>query len=96
MFNVHMVGPAVYRAITGARPPFEPIGRETYEKHGVRFLPEYERVDDGGAGGDLAKAGSGNGDGEEKAGAGNEEFINPNGPLREFRTLRDLKKEYGG
>lgn len=87
-----MVGPAVYRAITGVAPPFGPIGKDKYEAHGVRYLDEYEEASDDAA---TPKTGGGSG-GEGTMASQDAGFVSAEGPYREFRTLRDLKKEYGG
>ncbi|PVH90223.1 hypothetical protein DM02DRAFT_683510 [Periconia macrospinosa] len=93
VFKVHMVGPAVYRAVTGVAPPLGPIGKDKYEAHGVRYLDEYEEASDDAA---TAKV-SGGSDGEEGMRLpGDVGFVSTGGPYREFRTLRDLNKEYGG
>lgn len=45
---------------------------------------------------DVVVLGGGDGHKGKSAGVGTVGLTNPNGPMREFRTARDLKKEYSG
>jgi hypothetical protein len=105
VFNVQILNSVVYRAVTGLAPPTQPLDAQYYKDAGMPFYKVYEEPS--GVSGDFGKVKSvgqidnntdevvtptvvtlGAGDGRITGG-----LIDPDGPLREFRTLRDLEME---
>jgi ubiquitin len=106
VFNVQILNSAVYRAVTGTAPPNRPLDARDYEDAGMPFYKVYEEPS--GISGDFEMIRSigqidedmdgvvtpavvtlGAGDGRVVGG-----LVDLNGPLREFRTVRDLEKEF--
>ena len=108
VFNTQILNSAVYKEVTGEDPPGEPIDAKTYESHGLPFFKMYEELS--GISGNfnmvksVAEIDENVQDGVtpkvvdigstvEQAPV---DLVNPNGPLRDFRTVRDLEKELKG
>lgn len=109
VFNVQILNSAVYQAVTGTAPPENPISVRMYRRHGFPFFQMYEEPS--GISGDFSMVKSVahiNGDKEDVVTSRVVEIedtakkqpvgliLNPDGPLREFRTVADLAKEYSG
>jgi hypothetical protein len=107
VFNVQILNSVVYQSVTGSAPPSQPMDAQTYKQHGFPFFDIYEEPS--GVSGDFSMVKSvgqidKNQDDEitpgvVTLGAGGSTTLpirltNPNGPLCEFRTVRDLRKEY--
>lgn len=106
VFNVQILNSAVYEAVTGQAPPTKPINAQTYEMHGLPFYKLCEEPS--GIFGDFSLVKSIaqiNGEMEQIVTPDTVEIssmtaqrpvglTNPNGPLRELRTLRDLMREF--
>lgn len=110
VFNVQVLNSAVYQAVTGTAPPSQPIDAETYKEHGLPFFKMYEEpsgisgdfsmvksvgeidgTEDKSVKPDVVVLGHGDG---RKTGTAYVGLVNPNGPLRAFRTMADLEKEF--
>jgi hypothetical protein len=94
VFNIKVLNSAVYKSVTGETPPTQPMGAKTYKQQGLPFFRMYEEP----SGGPVKSIARIDKKGEEDirpklVPIG---LINPLGPLREFRTVRDLKKVYSG
>jgi hypothetical protein len=110
VFNVQILNSAVYKAVTGRNPPTRPLDARTYAEHGLPFFKLYEETLSG-ISGDFGMVKSvaqidkeadeevqpavvgigGHGKAAKDIG-----LINPDGPMRPFRTVDDIKKELGG
>jgi hypothetical protein len=109
VFNVQVLNSVVYKAVTGEDPPTKPIDVNTNKQHGPLFFKIYEEPS--GISGQFSQVkpiakidGSTEGMvkpaiveiGPSAAAPIPRGQINPLGPLRSFRTVSDLKKEYSG
>lgn len=101
VFNVQILNSAIYRAITGVIPPTKPLSAAIYKQYGLPFFKLYEEPS--GVSGDFSLVKSvGEIDGVQDkkvepmvVGISNSAgMFNLNGPLREFRTVADLQKEF--
>ncbi|KAF2443479.1 ubiquitin-domain-containing protein [Karstenula rhodostoma CBS 690.94] len=110
VFNVQILNSAAYQAVTGNPPPSKPISAQTYAKNGMPFFAMYEEpsgisgafsmvksvaqidgVKDKNVKLPIRHIGEDGNRATQAVG-----IVNPKGPMREFRTERDLKKEYSG
>ncbi|KAF2006172.1 integral membrane protein [Amniculicola lignicola CBS 123094] len=104
VFNVQVLNSVNYREVTGGDPPPTPIDAETYKMHGLPFFDLY--AEPTGIVGDFSNVKS---VAEIDEANENEVYppvlpighhvppiglLNPNGPLRPFRTVKDLEVEY--
>jgi hypothetical protein len=105
VFNTQILNSVVYKAVTGEAPPTKPIDAKTYKAHGFPFFQLYEELS--GISGNFSKVKSvaeldGSADNvvtSRVVDIGSQVpvgLVNPNSPLREFRTAKDLKREYDG
>jgi hypothetical protein len=106
VFNTQILNSAVYKQVTGEAPPTQPIDAKTYESHGYPFFKMYEELS--GISGNFSHVKSvAEIDGKVEdmvtpnvVAIGSTAvqvppgLVNPNGPLRDFRTAHNLKKEY--
>lgn len=111
VFNVQVLNSAVHKAVTGSDPPTNPVTAQTYAKSGFPFFKMYEEPSGISRDFSLVKSvGEIDGIEDEvvkpntviigQRGGRNRTapatgLVNPNGPLREFRTMRDLEEEFG-
>jgi hypothetical protein len=105
VFNTQILNSAVYKEVTGEAPPTKPIDAKTYKHYGFPFFKLYEELSS--ISGNFSQVKSvAEIDGKPEnvvtprvVGIGSQVpigLVNPNGPLREFRTAKDLKREYDG
>jgi len=108
VFNVQILNSIFYRSVTGEDPPMKPIDAKTYTQHGFPFFMMYEEPS--GISGNFSMVKSVRQiDGKKdevvipkvveigtQAAQIPVGLTNPNGPLRKFRTVGDLKKEHKG
>lgn len=108
VFNVQILNSAVYRSVTGEHQPTKPINAKRYKKLGYPFFDIYEEPSS--ISGDFSMVKSVGQVDEKKDEVvtpkaikiGTQvayvpvDFRNPNGPLREFRTVSDLEREFQG
>jgi len=111
VFNVQVLNSAVHKAVTGSNPLTNPVTAQTYAKSGFPFFKMYEEPSGISGDFSLVKSvGEIDGIEDEvvkpntviigQRGGRNRTapatgLVNPNGPLREFRTMRDLEEEFG-
>ena len=101
IFNVQILNSAVYHAVTGETPPTRPMTAKDYATHGFLFFELYEEPSTihGNFGKVKSIAQLDAVEDEEvepntvAIGGGSVGLANPNGPLREFRTVSDLKRQ---
>ncbi|KAF1918063.1 hypothetical protein BDU57DRAFT_586584 [Ampelomyces quisqualis] len=102
VINAQILNSATYKAVTSEDPPDKPISVATYAKHGLPFYKKYEEPSgisaDFCAGKSVAEVETIK---EETAvprtvTLRSRQITNPNGPLRAFRTVRNLKDKLGG
>jgi len=108
VFNVQILNSILYRSVTGEDPPTKPIDAKTYKQHGFPFFKISEEPS--GISGNFSMVKSvGQIDGKKdenitpkvveigtQAAQVSVGLTNPNGPLREFRTVGDLNMEHKG
>jgi hypothetical protein len=106
VFNTQILNSAVYQRVTGEAAPTRPITAATYASFGLPFFHMYEEPS--GIHGDFGMVKSVAELDKKKEDAVEPKIqnmaspvtstglINMNGPLREFRTVGDLEKEYSG
>lgn len=103
VFNVQILNSLAYKTVTGEHPPAKPMTAVEYAQHGFPFFKMYE--ESSGISGDFGAVKS-VAEIDKKAEASvNPSLVNitsrvgltnPWGPLRPFRTVKDLKDEYSG
>ncbi|KZM25153.1 uncharacterized protein EKO05_0008478 [Ascochyta rabiei] len=101
VFNVQILNSVIYHSVTGEAPPTQPMRASDYARHGLPFFKMYEELSS--IYGNFADVKSvaqidDEQDVEVKPttvaiGGRPVGLANPGGPLREFRTLADLKKQ---
>ncbi|KAH7411940.1 integral membrane protein [Phaeosphaeria sp. MPI-PUGE-AT-0046c] len=106
VFNVQILNSAAYQAVTGNSPPTEPMTVETYKKHGFPFFKLYEESSGISGNFGMVKSVSDLDQREEDTVKPRTVpinyppapvpvgIINPDGPLRPFRTAQDLAEEF--
>jgi hypothetical protein len=101
VFNAQILNSAAYQVVTGEAPPMQPITANMYATKGFPFFKMYEEPS--GISGNFGAVKSIAEIDKKKEDTVNPEIVsissrggllNPLGPLREFRTVRDLKREY--
>lgn len=107
VFNVQILNSAVYHSVTGETQPTRPIDAKRYKQLGYPFFDMYEEPS--GISGDFGKVESIGQIDKKNDGVVTPKVVkigtqaaqvpvgltNPNGPLRDFRTVGDLEREYG-
>jgi hypothetical protein len=103
VFNAQILNSAAYKAVTGEAPPLAPMDVATYAALGYPFYKMYEEPT--GIHGEFSKVKSIAELDKTEESEKNPKvvsivatpgLINPNGPLRQFRTARELMQEYSG
>ena len=101
VFNVQILNSAAYMTVTGEHPPAKPMTAVEYAQHGFPFFKMYEEPSsiygDFGVVKSVAEI-----DKKKEVAvnpsivniAGRADLTNPCGPLRPFRTVKNLKDEY--
>jgi hypothetical protein len=108
VFNAQILNSAVYEEVTGEAPPGKPMDSKTYKSHGLPFFKMYEELSGVSGNFSMVKSVAEIDHNVEEvvtprvvdvvSTVAQAPFglLNPNSPLRDFRSAIDLKKEYEG